>query len=118
MRKQELMRYREALVTQLSQLTQHGTATVQDLLEGGAHELPDPNDRASRESEIENELRMRDRERKLIPEIEQALARIEAGTFGQCLSCGQPISEARLRARPVTALCIDCKRETERTGGR
>lgn len=112
MRKQELTRYRRALEAQLSELSQHGVSTVQGMVEGG-EELPDPNDRASRESEIESELRMRDRERKLIPKIRQALARIDAGTFGRCVSCGQPIAAARLRARPVTDLCIDCKRESE-----
>ena len=113
MRKQELMRYRKELESQLSALAHQGADTVHDLVDGG-EELPDPNDRASRESEIESELRLRDRERKLMPKIQEALARIEAGTFGLCSSCGQPIGSARLRARPVTDLCIDCKREAER----
>jgi DnaK suppressor protein len=113
MRKQELMRYRKELESQLAELAHHGTATIHEMEDGG-EELPDPNDRASRESEIENELRLRDRDRKLMPKIQKALARIEAGTFGLCSSCGQPIGTARLRARPVTDLCIDCKREAER----
>ena len=112
MRKQELMRYRRKLEAQLAELAQHGSATVHGIMDRG-EELPDPNDRASRESELESELRMRDRERKLIPKIRQALSRIEAGTFGLCVSCGQPIPPARLRARPVTDLCIECKRESE-----
>ena len=113
MRKQELTRFRKELETQLAEIAHHGVATMQDMVDG-REELPDPNDRASRESEIESELRLRDRDRKLIPKIQQALARIQAGTFGLCTACGQPIGAARLRARPVTDLCIDCKREAER----
>jgi DnaK suppressor protein len=112
MHKNELARYRKELEAQLAELTHHGSLSVHEMSDA-REELPDPNDRASRESEIESRLRMRDRNRKLIPKIEQALARIEAGTFGMCTSCGQPISPARLRARPVTDLCIDCKREAE-----
>jgi DnaK suppressor protein len=113
MRKQELTRFRKELEAQLAEIAQHGVTTMQEMVDGG-EELPDPNDRASRESEIESELRLRDRDRKLIPKIQQALARIRAGTFGLCTACGQPIGAARLRARPVTDLCIDCKREAER----
>jgi DnaK suppressor protein len=113
MRKQELTRFRKELEAQLAEISHHGVATMQEMVDGG-EELPDPNDRASRESEIESELRLRDRDRKLIPKIQQALARIRTGTFGLCTTCGQPIGAARLRARPVTDLCIDCKREAER----
>jgi DnaK suppressor protein len=112
MRRSELTRYRDRLESQLAALTQQGDATVHDLVDGG-EELPDPSDRATRESEIGSELRMRDRDRKLITKIQQALARIDAGTFGTCASCGEPIGAARLRARPVTELCIECKREAE-----
>jgi DnaK suppressor protein len=114
MRKLELTRYRNTLEAQLAELTQHGVATVHEMVDGG-EELPDPNDRATRESDLESELRMRERERKLIAKITRALERIDAGTFGLCASCGQPIAAARLRARPVTELCIDCKREAERS---
>jgi DnaK suppressor protein len=113
MRKLHLTRYRAELEAQLASLTQHGAATVHDLVDGG-EDLPDPNDRATRESELEGELRLRDRDRKLISKIQQALGRIDAGTFGTCIACGEPIAAARLRARPVTELCIDCKREAER----
>jgi DnaK suppressor protein len=113
MRRLQLTRYRDQLEAQLAELTQHGAATVHDMVDGG-EELPDPNDRASRESDLGSELRLRDRDRKLISKIQQALGRIDAGTFGLCQSCGEPISAARLRVRPVTELCIDCKRESER----
>ena len=76
--------------------------------------FPDPNDRASLESDRNFELRIRDRERKLIGKMQEALKRIEDGTFGICEKCGGPISEKRLMARPVTTLCIDCKTKEEK----
>ena len=77
-------------------------------------EIPDPNDRATAEEGRNWSLRLRDRDRRLIGKIQEALARLETGTFGRCASCGGRISPARLRARPVTDLCIDCKTEAER----
>lgn len=76
--------------------------------------FPDPTDRATQESDRSFELRIRDRERKLINKIQEALARIDNGTFGICEVCEEDISEARLKARPVTTLCIDCKMEQEK----
>ncbi len=75
--------------------------------------FPDPVDRASLESDRNFILRIRDRERKLIAKIRKALERIEAGTFGICERCGEDISEKRLKIRPVTTFCIDCKEEQE-----
>jgi len=76
--------------------------------------FPDPNDRATQESDRNFELRIRDRERKLINKIKEALERIDSGTFGICEVCEEEIGEARLKARPVTTLCIDCKMEEEK----
>ena len=69
----------------------------------------DPNDRASQESDMSLELRNRDRERKLIKKIDETIARIEAGEYGYCESCGVEIGLKRLEARPTATLCIDCK---------
>jgi DnaK suppressor protein len=69
----------------------------------------DPNDRASQESDIALELRNRDRERKLIKKIDETIARIDAGDYGYCESCGVEIGLRRLEARPTATLCIDCK---------
>ncbi|MFA6313261.1 MAG: RNA polymerase-binding protein DksA [Sterolibacterium sp.] len=69
----------------------------------------DPNDRASQESDIALELRNRDRERKLIKKIDEALERIDNGEYGYCDSCGVEIGLKRLEARPTATLCIDCK---------
>jgi DnaK suppressor protein len=75
--------------------------------------LPDPSDRATLESDRNFTLRIRDRERKLIGKIKEALERIELGTYGICEDCGEEISTERLKARPVTTLCIDCKKSQE-----
>ena len=69
----------------------------------------DPNDRASQESDMSLELRNRDRERKLIKKIDETIARIDAGEYGYCESCGIEIGLKRLEARPTATLCIDCK---------
>jgi len=74
---------------------------------------PDPADRASVESEQFFALRLRDRERKLKAKIREALARIENGTYGICEECGGEIGIERLKARPVTSLCIECKSKQE-----
>jgi DnaK suppressor protein len=71
--------------------------------------VPDPNDRATLESGRSFELRIRDRERKLVTKIDEAIARIDEGAFGVCEDCGEEIGLKRLEARPVTTLCIDCK---------
>jgi DnaK suppressor protein len=76
-------------------------------------ETPDLADQASRESETDLTLRMRERESRLIAKIEEALVRLEMGEFGICEECGEDIGEKRLRARPVTTLCIKCKQEQE-----
>jgi DnaK suppressor protein len=74
-----------------------------------ATNFPDPNDRATQESEFSLELRTRDRERKLIKKIDEALDRIEEHEYGYCEACGVEIGIRRLEARPTATLCIDCK---------
>jgi DnaK suppressor protein len=113
MPKREVDAYRAQLETQLAALVGQGAATVHHMVENGDG-IPDPNDRATREEDRNWSLRLRDRDRRLIGKIEEALARIESGTFGTCESCGQDISAERLRARPVTTLCIHCKTAAER----
>lgn len=76
--------------------------------------FPDPTDQASMETDRDFDIRIRDRERKLIRKIDQAIERIKDETFGQCESCGGDIGVKRLQARPVTTLCIDCKTAQER----
>lgn len=78
-------------------------------MQDDASNFPDPNDRASQESEFSLELRTRDRERRLIKKIDEALREIESGDYGYCESCGIEIGIRRLEARPTANLCIDCK---------
>lgn len=101
------------LYGQLATLQRDAGKTVTEMTDEKTN-FPDPTDRASLESDRNFELRIRDRERKLIMKIREALERIDAGEFGICESCGEEISAARLKARPVTTLCIDCKTEQER----
>ncbi len=108
-----LEQFRKLLNDQLAALHQDADKTVSDMNEENPN-FPDPTDRASLESDRNFELRIRDRERKLIIKIKQALERIDEGTFGLCESCEEEIGTERLRARPVTTLCIDCKTEQER----
>ena len=75
--------------------------------------FPDPTDRAALESDRNFLLRIRDRERKLISKIKEALLRLDEDTYGICESCGEDISFERLEARPVTTLCVDCKKRQE-----
>lgn len=70
---------------------------------------PDPNDRASQETDMALELRSRDRERKLIKKIEEAIGSIDSGDYGFCEQCGVEIGVQRLEARPTATLCVDCK---------
>ena len=74
-----------------------------------AANFPDPNDRATQESEFTLELRTRDRERKLIRKIDEAIASLEGGDYGFCEACGIEIGIRRLEARPTANLCYDCK---------
>ena len=74
-----------------------------------ASNFPDPNDRASQEEEFSLELRTRDRERKLIRKIDEAILSLDSGDYGFCEVCGIEIGVRRLEARPTATLCIDCK---------
>ncbi len=91
-----------------SQLMEEVDRTVHHMQDDAAN-FPDPNDRATQESEFSLELRTRDRERKLIKKIDESLATIESGDYGFCESCGIDIGLRRLEARPTATLCIDCK---------
>ena len=92
-------------------------ASARAAMGGDVHLNPDDFadeiDSASSESGLAFVGRMREREHGLLQKIEAALGRIQAGTFGTCLRCGDPIALARLQARPVATLCIDCKAEQE-----
>jgi len=105
--------FKKFLNERLEELLTDANKTVSGMTDP-AENFPDPTDRASMESERNFELRIRDRERKLIGKIKEALERIDDGSFGICDECGEDISEQRLKARPVTTLCIDCKKRQEK----
>ena len=104
--------FKELLAKMLADLEDGAVETV-DEMRKEATPFPDPTDRASLESDRNLELRIRDRERKLKGKIEEAILRIEDGTFGLCEVCEEEISAERLKARPVTTLCINCKESQE-----
>jgi len=112
MTKQKLEYFKSLLDKTMVNLLDEANRTVNDMTAHNGN-LPDPTDRASLESDRNFTLRIRDRERKLIGKIKEALERIDSGTYGICESCGEDISEARLKARPVTTLCIECKTKQE-----
>jgi DnaK suppressor protein len=112
MEKERLEYFRELLNERLKTLLEGAEKTVTGMT-NERDSFPDPTDRANLETDRNFLLRIRDRERKLIGKIKETLARIDDGTFGTCEECGEDISEERLKARPVTTLCIDCKTKAE-----
>jgi DnaK suppressor protein len=104
--------FKDILIKRLDELYQEAERTVAGMTDT-EETFPDPTDRATLESDRNFMLRIRDRERKLILKIREALQRIEDGSFGYCDSCGDEIGKERLNARPVTTLCIECKRKQE-----
>ncbi|MBN1225847.1 MAG: RNA polymerase-binding protein DksA [Deltaproteobacteria bacterium] len=104
--------FRNLLQKQLDELIDEALKTVSGMT-NTKDNFPDPTDRASLETDRNFLLRLRDRERKLIEKIKEAIERIDNDTFGTCEVCGKNISKERLKARPVTTLCIECKKKQE-----
>jgi DnaK suppressor protein len=108
MRKRDLEAFRTLLEERRHELLAGASRTVDGMGEN-REQFPDPTDRASLEGNRNLLLRIRDRERKLISKIDEAMARIDDGSYGKCEECGGEIGIERLKARPVTTLCIECK---------
>jgi DnaK suppressor protein len=100
--------FRKILTKWRQQLMEEVDRTVHHM-QDDATSFADPNDRATQEEEFTLELRTRDRERKLIKKIAEALASLDTGDYGYCEGCGLEIGIRRLEARPTATLCIDCK---------
>lgn len=96
-----LLAWKKSLMEEVDRTVHH--------MQDEATNFPDPNDRATQESEFSLELRTRDRERKLIKKIDEALGRLDEHDYGFCEACGVEIGIRRLEARPTATLCIDCK---------
>ena len=108
MSKKMLEHFRAILNAWKQELLEEVSRTVHTMQDETANH-PDPNDRASQETDMSLELRSRDRERKLIKKIEEATAKIDSNDYGYCETCGVEIGVQRLEARPTATLCIDCK---------
>ncbi len=113
MSKQQLNHFREILQSWKQDLMVEVDRTVTHMKDEAAN-FPDPNDRATQEEEFSLELRTRDRERKLIRKIDEALKRIDDGSYGYCLETGEEIGVKRLEARPVATLSLEAQERRER----
>jgi DnaK suppressor protein len=113
MGKQQLRHFQEILMNWKRDLMMEVDRTVTHMKDEAAN-FPDPNDRATQEEEFSLELRTRDRERKLIRKIDEALGRIEDGSYGYCLETGEEIGIKRLEARPVATISIEAQERRER----
>lgn len=106
--------FRQKLLAWRNDLLKESTDTIKNSLQGEQLQKPDLTDRASAETDHALELRTRDRERKLVKKINQALQRIEDGEYGYCEETGDPISIARLDARPVATMTLEAQERHER----
>ncbi|MDD6087751.1 MAG: RNA polymerase-binding protein DksA [Desulfovibrionaceae bacterium] len=112
MEQKDLEFFQALLQKMLEEAQNKGDGTLEELNMSN-EPFADPADRASAESDRAFILRIRDRERILIRKIHEALRRIDEGVYGICEECGEEISLSRLKARPVTTLCINCKSRQE-----
>ncbi|MFN4062770.1 RNA polymerase-binding protein DksA [Azoarcus communis] len=108
----QLAFFRQRLQDEMNQLLENAHETTTHLQDNEA--TPDPSDRASVEEEHTLELRVRDRERKLLKKIEEAIARIDAGDYGWCEETGEPIGVGRLLARPTATLSLEAQERREK----
>jgi DnaK suppressor protein len=113
MRQRELKLFRRLLEDRKREILAEAERALGSMNQKSEEGYADPTDRASLESDRNLQLRMRDRERKLLAKIKEAFARIDTGVYGRCEECGDDIGLERLKARPVTTLCIGCKSARE-----
>ncbi len=112
MNQNRLQYYKKLLMSQLNVLENKSSKNrVTSLAE--SEQISDFTDQATLESDIDMNIHIKERDSKLIIKIKEAIDKIEDGSYGICEECGENISEKRLKARPVTTVCIDCKREQE-----
>jgi len=113
-RKSDQKRFQKILDAMRGELLDNAKRAMSGDIHLDPDDFPDEIDSASSESGLAFIGRLRERERVLIQKIEKALRKIKEGTYGTCVSCGEDIGGARLKARPVADLCIDCKNQQER----
>ena len=112
MEQKDIEYFSNLLNEMLEEALKQGELTLEDMTDN-SEVCADPADRATIESDRSFTLRIRDRERKLIKKIRSALQRMDEGVYGACDDCGADIGVPRLKARPVTKLCINCKSKQE-----
>lgn len=108
-----LARFRKMLLEEKQRLLNNSKNTVKNELALSPDDLPDETDLAANEVNQNLVFRLRDRERQLLGKIEEALARMDEGTFGLCEDCEEPIEIKRLEVRPVSTHCVACKERHE-----
>jgi DnaK suppressor protein len=113
MRARELNLFRRLLEERKRDLIAEAERALGSMNQKSDEAFADPTDRATHESDRNLTLRFRDRERKLLSKIDEAFSRLDSGAYGRCEECASEIGLARLRARPVTTLCISCKSAQE-----
>jgi DnaK suppressor protein len=109
----KVLEIRKDLLKQREELLSEAEQTINSNLVAEKQSFPDPTDQAAAELDNNTLLRLRGREQKLLKKIDEAISRIDEGSYGVCESCGNPIGFKRLKARPVTTLCIECKTQQE-----
>jgi DnaK suppressor protein len=113
MRQRDLNFFRRLLEERRRDILSEAERALGSMNQKSEEAYADPTDRASLESDRNLVLRMRDRERKLLTKIDEAVARIDSGSYGRCEECAEEIGLERLKARPVTTFCIACKSAQE-----
>jgi DnaK suppressor protein len=113
LKKKDLKTFTELLKKEKARVLNQLEKTKREDLTLHAEDLPDEVDLASSDLNQSMSLRIRDRERELVLRIEEALAKIEEGTYGQCEMCEEPIEVKRLEAQPMAEMCIRCKEQEE-----
>lgn len=113
MRQREIEFFSRLLETRKREILSEAERAVGSMNSKPEEPFADPTDRATLESDRNFQLRLRDRERKLLTKIDEAFSRIKDGSYGRCEECGGEIGTERLKARPVTTLCIACKSDQE-----
>jgi len=109
-----LAELRKALERERADIVDKSKRALEEMREEPERGGQDSVDESTEERETATMLRQKDREKKYLTKINQALERLDEGTYGTCMNCEEPIPEDRLRARPAAVLCIDCKEERER----
>jgi DnaK suppressor protein len=113
LKKRDLQRFKKLLLEQREQLQGNQKKALSGDIHVDPDDFPDEIDTASSEVNLQFTGRLREREQGLLAKVDSALLKIEQGSFGACVNCGEDIGMKRLRARPVAELCIECKAEQE-----